>query len=300
MKQVAMDDLSNERLDKPDQALNPIALTGLLLIIAGVTVCVATSFFWELPGGTGTRQIALSFFNGMFLSLPILLSLWMVLGPQIWIIRLPLASGSLLALLGIYLATISIQSSNAPGEVYWIMSAIALAVVVSIQIPLWIVRFFKRVHISRRGSGSSAGSQFSIKHLLIATTVFALVLPLLQWFTTLGSARQMPGVMFREMLGFCGIFILVLAFLTLLSVLIVFAPKLRFWSLALLIIGIILLPFAVVPSISYVIGSRFTVGDYFDMGLNVITFSAANALTMIVSMYLYYSIGFRLESSRAS
>ncbi len=237
----------------------------------------------------------------MLLSLPILVSLWVVFGAQTWIIRLPLAFAALLVLLAIYLATISSQPSSAPSEVYWLISAITLAITLGIQIPLWIVRVSKRVWISRQGSGSSVRSQFSIKHLLITTTAFALLLPLLQWFATFGSAGQMPsGMMGREMVGFCGIFISVLAFLTLLSVLIVFSPKLRIWCWSLLMIGIFTLPVAVVPSIRFVLGGRsYSTTDLIDTGLNVMTFSASSALTMIVVLFMYYAIGFRLRSSTA-
>lgn len=293
--------IESELESSRDQMLDlvtPVVLTGTLFVISSAMLVGLTSLVWELPWGSGTRQIFISICNGMLLSLPILISLWAVFGAQTWIIRLPLAFGTLVALLTIYLATISSQPGSTPPDLHWLFSVITLAVVLSIQIPLWIIRLWKQVWISRQGTDSPGRSQFSIKHLLIATTVFALLIPLLQWFATLDSTGQMPGRVYTDAIGFCSIFILVLAFLTLLSVLIVFSPKLRIWCLCLLILGIFTLPVAVVPSIRYMLGRQnYATTDLIDTGLNVMAFSASNAITIIVVLFMYFVIGFRLRSS---
>ena len=172
--------------------LAPIALTSVLLFVAALTIFVATSLLWDMPLGTGTRQVVMNTFNGMLLSVPVLLSLWLVLGGQTWIIRIPLATFSLLALLGVYLATINFQSSSVPVEVFWISGGTALAVSVAVQIPLWIVRAWRGVSICRSGSESVQQQQFTIKQLLITTTIVAFIVPFLQWFATFESFTKTP------------------------------------------------------------------------------------------------------------
>ena len=234
----------------------PAALTTNLFFASGLIIVAATTLFWSLPFGTGTRQVGLSIFNGMLLSLPVLISLWMGLGRQTWIIRIPLATLYLASLLGIYLTTIMFLSSDIPSEILWMFAAVTLGVTVSLQIPLWVVRIWRGVLISRAGAESSAKTQFTIKQLMIATTVFAFLVPLMQllgqWLGTSENGGRIPV---GEVSGFCGVFVVVLMFLMLLSVLFVFSTtlKIRAACLCVLAVGITALPFAVVPSLIFVV-----------------------------------------------
>ena len=99
----------------------------------------------------------------------------------------------------------------------------------------------------------------------------------------------------REAMLFTAIIVLVLQFLTLLSVLVVFVPRYRVWFLIILTLGIVLLPFALVPAILATSGQLFTAADQVDIGFDVIAFSISNVLTMIFVLSLYWTIGFRLQ-----
>lgn len=276
----------------------PYVLTVVLLLVSAVTIFVATSAFWHMQYGNGTQQGLLNIFLGMLLSLPLLTALWTVLGGQAWLIRVPLASSALLALLGVFLATFKFLDSSMPDEIPWMIGAIAFSVAGAVQIPLWIIRVWKGVAISRKAAASRTKMQFTIKQLLITTTIFAFVLPLLQWFATFNGLNDLVAAPISEIAGFCGIFIVVMAFLTLLSVLIVFSPKLRVWCSVILVVGLAAIPFVVVPTLFHVIGiPRST--SWVDVGVNVVAFSFSNAVTMIVVLSMYYAIGFRMSKRPA-
>ena len=295
-----------ETLDVSDaktlSVVQPIALTTIIFVTAALTIIVATKFLWPLPFGNGVRQVVLSIFNGMLLSLPVLVSLWMGLGRQTWIIRIPLATLYLATLLGVYLTTIKLLSSNIPSEIIWMFAAVTLGVTVSLQVPLWVVRIWRGMLISRTGSDSSAKTQFTIKQLMITTTVFAFLVPLMQSLSQFGDVKSGGGPAAGEIFGFCGVFIVVLMFLMLLSVLFVFSTtlKIRAACLCVLAVGITALPFAVVPSLIFMVPEFEGVSEMgmIDMGVNVFTFSLSNAVTMIIVLSMYHVIGFRLWSQQ--
>ena len=279
---------------KLPEPLLPALLTVAIFLFAALTIVVATTLIWDLPLGSGTRQVVLNVLIGMLLSVPVLISLWAVLGGQTWIIRIPLATFCLLALLGTYFATMSMRASSIPSDVFLLIGGIALAVSAAIQIPAWIARARFGISITRKASGPKANKQFTIKQLLITTTIIAFLVPLLQWFATLKIFANF-GMPLDEIFGFCGVFIVVLMFLTFLSLLLVFLPKLRVVCLCVLVFGITAIPFAVVPSIVYLMGRRFSNDDMMDMGINVFVFSLSNAVTVITVLSIYYAVGFRLR-----
>ena len=187
-----------------------------------------------------------------------------------------------------------------PVEVLWLFAGVTLLVTVSVQIPFWTIRAWQGVTISGQGAKSGDKMQFTIKQLLVTTTIFAFLAPLLRWFTTFEGFQDVFSIIPPNVvLGFCGIFIVVLVFLGLFSVLIVFLPKLRVWCLGILVLGIAALPFVVVPSVLFVLSERFTDQAWMDIAANVVAFSASNAVTMIVVLSMYYALGFRLRKRLA-
>ena len=221
-----------------------------------------------------------------------------MLGGQAWFIRIPLASLALLVLFGIYAVTNICLGM--PAEVLWLFAGVTLLVTVSVQIPFWTIRAWQGVTISGQEAKSGDKMQFTIKQLLVTTTIFAFLAPLLRSFTTFEGFQDVFSIIPPNVvLGFCGIFIVVLVFLGLFSVLIVFLPKLRVWCLGILVLGIAALPFVVVPSVLFVISGRFTDQAWMDIAANVVAFSASNAVTMIVVLSMYYALGFRLRKRLA-
>ena len=289
---------STNRELNASSSIGAYVLTIVLLVVAAATIVVATSWLFYLPFGNGIRQVVLNIFIGMLLSLPMLASVWAVLGGQAWFVRVPLASLTLILLFGIYIATNILLGM--PVHVVWIFGGVTLLVIVSAQIALWIVRALLGVTISRQGAKSSTKMQFTIKQLLITTTIFALLVALLRWLAIFeGFQDAIQPMPLNQFLGFCGTFIVVLVFITLLAVLIVFLPKRRVWRLGILVLGIATLPLAVVPSVSCLLDERFAGREWMDIAANVVAFSASNAVTMIIVLSMYYALGFRLRKRLA-
>ena len=285
--------------EKPSN-VPPVVLTTILMLVAALMLVGVSVWVWEYLTPS-PLLIVLNVFLGMLLSLPVLISLWMSLGGQHWIIRIPLSTMCLLSLSGVFLTTLGILSGSVDNAEIWIIGAIILAVALAIQIPAWTVRLWYGVSISRQSSESAASKQFTIKQLLITTTVLAFLVPLLQWVAAFKIFND-SGPPMDEILRFCGVFIVVLVFLTLLSVLVVFSSKLRVASFCILLVGLATIPFVVVPSLKYISGLEFSVADSYLMDkeklLNVFAFISSNAVTMIVVLSLYFALGFRLRSSR--
>ena len=293
-QEIDLDSVHDEQGTVKD--LKPIVLTAILVFVSAVMIPAVTSWQWNMPFGLGTRQIVLNVFLGMFLALPILLSIWTTLGAQTWLVRIPSALGIIFGLLCAYLLTIKILDQNTPAEILWMFAGVALAVTVVVQIPLWILRIWLSVRITRDfDSHSVADSQFSIKQLLICTTVIAVTIPFIQWLISIGDIDRSVGVPLSVVVGFCTIFILVMLLLVMLSLLIVFGGKLRGWCIGVLCLAWLVIPFAIISPLTSVMGRQFATTSKFDMGLNVATFSISHSLTVTLALALYFAIGFRME-----
>ena len=120
---------STNRELNASSSIGAYVLTIVLLVVAAATIVVATSWLFYLPFGNGIRQVVLNTFLGMLLSLPVLVSLWTVLGGQAWFIRIPLASLALLVLFGIYAVTNICLGM--PAEVLWLFAGVTLLVTTS-------------------------------------------------------------------------------------------------------------------------------------------------------------------------
>ena len=278
----------------------PYALTVGLILVSAITIVVATCFLFDMPFGNGTLQLLLCSFLGAFCALPILISIWAALGSQTWIIRIPSAIAAEVFLLCVYLGTFSRLAPTAPPEIYWMIACMALAITVAAHVPLWILRIWKRMQIGHLSMKAwlAKESQFSISHLLIGTTVVAVMVSLMQWLISFGvlneGSSRVPVGAFWMIVGFCGIFILVMGLLTMLSILVVFGPrKVKVWCVGILCIAILAIPFAVVPSLVVLSGMPTTM----EAGFNVVFFSIANSTTLILVLGLYYALGFRLRRS---
>ena len=291
-------DMLTENESKRLSPAAPIALTAFLFLGAVLLITHAPLALWDRPYGSETRQVVASLFGGMLLSLPILLSLWMVLGGQVWFIRIPLAALLLAALLGMLLATINIWSNSVKADVFWSFVRITLAVSATAHIVLWTIRTRRGTFISRKSQESNKRTQLTIEHLLITTTIVGLSVPLLRWFWAFEGFNTIPGraqIPLSSSLRFYGAFMVVFGFLTFLSVQLVFIPKLRISSLSLLALAVVTLP-VVVPAVCYLMRhNNYSRAQLIGIGINVFAFSISNAATMIVVLSMYYAVGFRLR-----
>ena len=297
-------DISSERSVSANSSIRqaensntkPIILTAILLAISIITIVIATVWLWNLPFGIGSLQIVICTGNGMLMALPVLISIWVSLGSLNWLVRIPLAFGAELVLLCAFLFTISSLSPNAPTEAYWLFSGVALAVTLAIQIPLWGLRIWMGVRITRHSKSlSTSDSQFSIKHLLISTTLVAVTIPFVEWLMSIGDFDGGTKIPFSVVVGFCTIFILIMLFLAMLSFLVVFVRKLRVWCIAFMCIAWFVIPFAILPTLSNVLGPQFAVTSQTDMGINTVAFSISHSLTLVLVMWLYLQIGFGVK-----
>ena len=297
-------DISSERSVSANSSIRqaensntkPIILTAILLAISIITIVIATVWLWNLPFGMGSLQIVICTGNGMLMALPVLISIWVALGSQTWLVRIPLAFGAELVLLCVFLFTIASLSPTAPTEIYWLFAGVALAVTFAIQVPLWSLRIWMGVRITRHSKSlSTSDSQFSIKHLLISTTVVAVTIPFAQWLISIGDIDGGTGIPFSVVVGFCTIFISIMLFLAMLSILVVFVRKLRAWCIGIMCIAWFVIPIAILPTLSNVLGAQFAGTNKTDMGINTVAFSVSHSLTLVLAMWLYLIIGFGLR-----
>lgn len=273
-----------------------IALTTSLIVISLVAIAGGTLYLWDLPWGMGSLQLVINSCNGMLLALPILISIWIALGNHTWLIRIPLAFGTMISMLSVFFLSIASYTSPTPPEVYYLFASVAFAVTTIVQIPLWISRIWMNLRITQDASpATSASSQFSIRQLMISTALVAVLIPLCQWLIEIGQFDGGTGIPATTVIGFCAIFIVVMVFLAGLALAIVFGSRTRLVSIGILCLALILIPVAILQPLGNVLGAKFAGTNRTDMGLNVAAFSTAHALTLIGVLSLYRLIGFRIE-----
>lgn len=277
--------------------LAPVFLTAGLIAIFAIGIVVGTWLMWQMPFGTSTLQVVLCSLLGMLLSLPVLFSVWAALGEQTWLLRIPIAMGCEFVLLCLYLLVIRAQGGG-PLEAYWMIFIIAVAVNIVAQIPMWVLRIWRGARLSRCLDAAAAvpNSQFSIRQLLIATALVAILLTIFQWtYSKILNSGEVSSVPVFEMAGFCGIFMLDMGWLTVLSLVVVFSRKLRRWALPILGISLVGISLAAVGPIDFVLGRGLPPFVRWLFSANILFFSSAFSATLILVLFLYHLIGYRLR-----
>lgn len=275
-----------------------IAIT-ILFSISVVGIFVLAGFFWKMPYGMGPRQVLLCLVLGVFISLPCLFSVWCTLGSQYWMKRIPIAMGMQFVLFGVYVGRIGSIQANLPWEVVALFAAILISLTIAIQIPIWIFRFSTGACLCRAETGSkSVGeTQFGIRHLLIATTLIAVIVAAQQFIIPdlkLTPSGALPPI--RRIVSFCKIFISLIWLLTLLSIAVVFSKKRKLSAVIILVIANAIVPMLVAGPVLKVIQKQPGKGisTHWDTLLNIYAFTFSLTFSLVVIFVLFYCLGYRL------
>ena len=183
---------------------------------------------------------------------------------------------------------------DVPLEVPIVYLCILIAQALLIQIPMWIFKATTGLAIApqRIADSSASDSQFGIKHLLIATSVVAILVAAVQQLFAHGKFDGDIG--WIEILGFVVTLELFISFVTLLSVATVFSTRNRL-AIGALLGGVSLVgPFAVRKFLEVVDPSNSPSSMVHFYG-----FTFALILTTVLILFVFYAIGYRLSQSRA-
>lgn len=167
----------NSKLQKllPDHSI-PFSFVVILTVVAAIGNYIGAFVVWKIGG-----ESAASFSCGLLLAQPCVLSVWCALVRQRLITRVSFSMGILFVLFSLYMLTLN-SLEELPLEVPLICLGIIVVLSVSIQLVLLILRQTtgRALAVDYETETKQADSQFGIKHLLIATTMAAIVIALAQ------------------------------------------------------------------------------------------------------------------------
>ena len=230
---------------------------------------------------------------GLLVAQPCILSIWCALGGQRAVVRIPAFMGMLALLFIVY--TGILVSSGAPGSFVSILGVCVIAITVIIQIPLWIFRASTKQVValpSQTESGIGA-SQFGIRHLFISTTIAAIVVTVAQANAQYVSfdPTPFPG---PGLILFVTFFVIVASVLSFLILAVVFNRNHRLAFVGLLAVILLVLPLPAVEAFHCmwrVPAFQWNVDEIF----NAFCFVFSLTVGMIGVLYIFYSIGFRVQ-----
>lgn len=261
-----------------------------LVLVSAIGNFGGTLLFWELPT-TDTTAFLLCCSLGLMLAQPCALAVWCAMGSQARIVRIPLTMGILFCLLCQYAATLHALDTNLPLEVTLIIIVGAFVLTALIQVPLWIFRFKTGFKLSLPGAArdSEEKNQFGIKHLLMTTTIAAVIIAVCQ--SVLKSGELEGGAPWGQILGYLVTFELFISIITLLSFASVFsrAGGAGIGCLLGLVVGTG--PFAV----SMIVDSITGAGGR--LLLNTFGFTIVLTTALTVVLQIFQALGYRLQRS---
>ena len=284
-------------------SLAPAILIAVLSLIAITGIIVLTAVLWDMPLGYGTRQILLCIALGPFLAIPCLLAIWCSLGEQTAIVRITLSMALAILFYFVYVGTIkTVGIGNLPVFAYVLFGSIAISTIVLVQIPFWLFRLTTGQRLSRRKDSAVNAIQFGIKHLLIITTLVALIVWIAKYSVSMDRLGPNGAPPLSTMINFCALFIGLIWVLTLLCLPVVFSNTLRqrIWTAVLLLGVLIIVPYSLanpVEQIIYFQGRPVTVDPtvFWDVTANIFAFSTSFAVALLAVLMAFYLIGYRLK-----
>ncbi len=269
-----------------------IPVTVGFVAIAAIGNCLGTCFFWKATD----PELLLCPAIGAMLAEPCLVAVWLALGYQRVVLRIPLATGVLIGVVLAYLQTLNLlDPGNLPLEVTIFFSLVAAVIFAVLQIPFWIFRLTSgQVITSADKSGKVDASQFGIRHLMITMTVAAVIVLLVKNVIPEGSWEG--NAPWKQMIGFVTPYLVGICVLALLCTALVFSQGNR-WLLAAVIVGVV-----IAGSISlYYMPENGPAGlnrvNIVRFVRNACLFFVGFLATMIGVLSVYYRIGFRLRES---
>ena len=280
------------------QDRKPIPLIALLVLF-GIAIVgnISLTLYYR---DSSSAFISFDFFIalGLLIAQPCVLSIWCALGGQRAMVRIWTSMGMLIALTIVYVGLL-IGNDVSSGEFVLVLSGISIAISAIIQIPLWIFRASTKqvIVLPTETDPNRCASQFKIKHLLISTTIAAIVVAVAK-----ANAEHVrfderdPWFSVGLLLAF---FIVVASVQTFLILAVVFNRNHRLVFVAFLGGIMIAAPFAtwaVFQSLPELFGEG---GDpvYWEVEefINAYCFFCSLASGIMGVLFIFYAIGFRLR-----
>ena len=265
-----------------------------LVLASAIGDVVGTLLFWEFYGGP-FYEFLLCMGLGLMVAQPCALAVWCALGTQKFVVRVPLTMGILFSLTCIFTGTIYALENGITLEVPIIFVVGSFSLALLVQVPLWIYRMITGYAISFMGTQteSEKASQFGIKHLMIATTIAAVIAAISNY--ALANSELDNSVPWGEVIGFLVTFELFISMITLLCVALVYSRSSRVGIGILLGLVVIVGPIGVGEVIDAVIGG----GSDRRMLTNTYAFTISLSIVLTVVLFAFYAMGYRLQRSNA-
>jgi len=275
-----------------------LALTALVSIFAIALIGNIFGTIYYLSSFTGGGPHFDYFVAmGLLIAQPCLLCIWCALGGQNPILRVLISMGMLTALTLTYAKVL--ENDGAPLEVTLIICGAVGALVVVLQIPLWIFRVStKQAIVLDLGDSQSGSNQFGIMHLLIATALVAILTAVTKAYFPTGSIIDGSAPFSWIRLGiFLLSFAISIGLLTFLILAFVFDQKRRIVFLCFLFLFLLAAPLGCIMAMDAFPTFRrgFRSVWTFEIVANVSTIVWANALGVAAVLTVFYAIGFRLR-----
>ena len=273
--------------------LPSVATIAALVAMAAIGNSTATAILWD-----SGNEPWYSFAWGILIAQPCLLSIWCALVRQNLILRVSISMGILFVLYCSMMLTfqlLDVPGGSIPLELILIFLGMIVALTLLIQTPLYIVRRITgyTLFIPSNNGAQSNDVQFGIKHLLIATTVAALLIVIAQ-ATFSSQVEFQGGAPWAEIIGFIATFSVLVTLTGWLCIGAVFLSQHRVAIGALLGFVILAGPWAVHKILTRVFRGATMSETYF----NTLLFLVALVGTIVVVLTLFYAIGYRLSRAQ--
>lgn len=264
-----------------------------LVLVAALGNVGGILFFWDIGRGP-ISEFMLCMGIGLLIAQPCSLAIWCALGTQNFAVRVPLTMGILFCLVFIFVGTFFVLENSAPLELPIIIVIGTFALASLVQLPLWLFRLKTGYAISRseKSIGSDEASQFGIKHLMITTTIAAVIAAISQ--NVFKPSKLEGDVPWGEIIGFIVSFELFISMVTLLCVAFVYSKANRIG------VGIVL----GIVVIAGPVGVRFVVNSFMrgsspGMLANIYGFTFSLTTAILVVLFAFYAMGYRLQRPNA-
>ncbi len=264
-----------------------------LVLASAIGNVGGTLFFWNTSGGP-IAAFALCLALGLMVAQPCSLAVWCALGAQKFVLRIPLTMGILACLVFLYTGTLFVMENSMPLEIPIVFVASSLVLNVLIQVPLWIFRVTTGNFISPliTHQETEQGSQFGIKHLMMATAIAAVIAAVSNY--VFGTGELDRGVRWVEVTGFLMAFELLVSMITLLCVALVFSNVSRVPVSILTAIVVIAGPIGVRETINAVTTGGFN----HSILINIYGFTISLTMALTVVLFAFYSMGYRMKRAK--
>ena len=299
--QIEMEDTSQIPNPIEVRRIRRSSMLGLIVFVMLVLISACgnvflTIYFCNMRGWVPTFSFFVAL--GLLLAQPCLLSIWLALASERLWVRLVAFTGILGGLILIYLKAFDLAEEPVPMEIAGIIIGIAIALAIVIQTPLWIYRAMSKlaIRLPEQRRSLPATSQFSIKHLLIAMTIAAMIVASTKAMLPEFNSNDMGPAPWRAIISFLLFFVVLIGLLSFVSLAAVFSAKQRKMFVALAVLFFLLAPMA---SITMMQGSSLfgPMGWDWKATANTYAFVWTIGSALIGVLWIFYLIGYRLEKA---